>query len=80
VGDCFVLVLVPSCSSSELSQVRGNEDDLRTATHFQSLLPSVIKLGSAFVLLIVLVLEFSIFPRRDDDHEHEDETIPHPLL
>jgi len=35
--------------------------------------------GAAFVLIIVLVLEFSIFPRRDDDHEDEDETIPHPL-
>gem|GEM_PF-4972786 len=41
-------------------------------------------MGGAFVLLIVLVLvlvlEFSIIPRRDDDHEYENEIIPHPFL
>jgi hypothetical protein len=43
-------------------------------------LVGVFKLGGDFVPLIVLVLEFSIFPRRDDDHGYEDETIPHPSL
>jgi len=37
-------------------------------------------MGGAFVLLIVLVLEFSIIPRHDDDHEYENEIIPHPFL